>query len=140
MDRSEVEKVSKALADETRLRIFEDISAATRINCGEIVSKRGLTPATVSHHPKVLSEAKLIVSQREGQFVYNNTEGYVQDNWKVNHKLTLDYGVRLVHQQPQYDVLGQASNFLPEKWNASQAPVLYVAGCAAQPCTVASIL
>src|SRR6267378_3660130 len=71
MDRSEVEKVSKALADETRLRIFEDISAATRINCGEIVSKRGLTPATVSHHLKVLSEAKLIVSQREGQFVYN---------------------------------------------------------------------
>ena len=29
---------------------------------------------------------------------------------------TLDYGVRLVHQQPQYDELGQASNFLPEKW------------------------
>ena len=74
----------------------------------------------------------------EGQFVYNNTEGYVQDNWKVNHKLTLDYGVRLVHQQPQYDVLGQASNFLPDKWNASQAPVLYVAGCAAQPCTGAN--
>ena len=72
MDRSEVEKISKALADETRLRIFEDISSATkRINCGEIVSMRGLTPATVSHHLKVLSEAKLIVCRREGQFVYN---------------------------------------------------------------------
>ena len=31
----------------------------------------------------------------EGQYIYNNTEGYVQDNWKVNNKLTLDYGVRL---------------------------------------------
>ena len=72
MDRSEVEKISKALADETRLRIVEDISSATkRINCGEIVSMRGLTPATVSHHLKVLSEAKLIVCRREGQFVYN---------------------------------------------------------------------
>jgi ArsR family transcriptional regulator len=72
MDRSEVEKISKALADETRLRIFEDISSATkRINCGEIVAMRGLTPATVSHHLKVLSEAKLIVCRREGQFVYN---------------------------------------------------------------------
>ena len=72
MDRSEVEKISKALADETRLRILEDISSATqRINCGEIVSMRGLTPATVSHHLKVLSEAKLIVCRREGQFVYN---------------------------------------------------------------------
>jgi DNA-binding transcriptional ArsR family regulator len=72
MDRSEVEKISKALADETRLRILEDISSATkRINCGEIVAMRGLTPATVSHHLKVLSEAKLIVCRREGQFVYN---------------------------------------------------------------------
>ena len=71
MDRSEVEKISKALADETRLRIFEDISACKRINCGEIVSMRGLTPATVSHHLKVLSEAKLIACSREGQFVYN---------------------------------------------------------------------
>src|SRR3981081_4151918 len=72
MDRSEVEKLSKALADETRLRILEDISSATkRINCGEIVSMRSLTPATVSHHLKVLSEAKLIVCRREGQFVYN---------------------------------------------------------------------
>jgi len=71
----------------------------------------------------------------EGSFVYNNTEGYVQDNFKVNGKLTLDYGVRLVHQQPQYDELGQASNFLPDQWTVSQAPVLYLAGCAAQPCT-----
>src|SRR5262245_52691557 len=74
----------------------------------------------------------------EGSFVYNNTEGYVQDNWKVNGKLTLDYGVRFVHQQPQYDELGQASNFLPNQWVAGQAPVLYLAGCAAQPCTGAN--
>lgn len=73
----------------------------------------------------------------EGQFVYNNTEGYVQDNWKVSSRLTLDYGVRFVRQQPQYDRLGQASNFLPEKWTPLQAPVLYVAICAngVFPCT-----
>jgi hypothetical protein len=74
----------------------------------------------------------------EGQFVYNNTEGYVQDNWKVSSKLTLDYGVRFVHQQPQYDQLGAASNFLPEKFSIATAPVLYGAGCAAQPCTGAN--
>jgi ArsR family transcriptional regulator len=71
MDRSEIEKISKALADETRLRIFEAISATGCMNCGQIVSMRGVTPATVSHHLKILSEAGLIACRREGQFVYS---------------------------------------------------------------------
>jgi ArsR family transcriptional regulator len=71
MDHSQLEKISKALADETRLRIFEAIAAKPRMICGEIVSMRGVTPATVSHHLKVLSEANLITCRREGQFVYN---------------------------------------------------------------------
>ena len=71
MDRAEIEKISKALADRTRLRIFEAISAADHMNCGEIVSMRGVTPATVSHHLKILSEAGLIACRRKGQFVYS---------------------------------------------------------------------
>jgi len=71
MDRARVEKISKALADKTRLRIFEAISASKHMNCGEIVSMRGVTPATVSHHLKILSEAALIECLREGQFVYS---------------------------------------------------------------------
>lgn len=70
MDRTEIEKISKALADETRLRIFEAISGK-RMSCGEIVTLRGVTPATVSHHLKILSEAGLITCRREGQFVYS---------------------------------------------------------------------
>ncbi len=73
MDRSEVEKISKALADTTRLKIFEAISASRHMNCGEIVSMRGVTPATVSHHLKILSEAGLIACHREGQFVYSRS-------------------------------------------------------------------
>ena len=71
MDRTQVEKISKALGDETRLKIFEAISATKHMNCGEIVSMRGLTPATVSHHIKILNEAGLIKCRREGQFVYS---------------------------------------------------------------------
>jgi ArsR family transcriptional regulator, arsenate/arsenite/antimonite-responsive transcriptional repressor len=70
MERSEVERISKALADETRLRIFEAISAARHMTCGEIVSMRGVTAATVSHHLKILSDAGLIAC-RQGQFVYS---------------------------------------------------------------------
>jgi len=71
MDRAQVEKISKALSDKTRLRIFETISATKHMNCGEIVSMRGVAPATVSHHLKILSEAGLIECRREGQFVYS---------------------------------------------------------------------
>jgi len=71
MDRAPIEKISKALADATRLRIFEAISGSRHMNCGEIVSLRGVTPATVSHHLRILSEAGLIACRREGQFVYS---------------------------------------------------------------------
>src|SRR5271170_5467326 len=71
MNRSQIEKISKALADQTRLRIFEAISASDHMNCGEIVSMRGVTPATVSHHLRILSEAELIACRREGQFVFS---------------------------------------------------------------------
>jgi hypothetical protein len=73
----------------------------------------------------------------EGKYVYYNIEGYLQDNWKVSPKLTLDYGVRLVHQTPQYDKLGQASNFFLDRWSGDAAPALYVPGCAngVYPCS-----
>ena len=65
----------------------------------------------------------------EGQMVYDNTEFYLQDNWKANNRLTLDYGVRFTRQQPQHDKYQQMSNFFPNLWSASQAPLLYVPGC-----------
>jgi hypothetical protein len=76
----------------------------------------------------------------DGVYIYNNIEGYVQDNWKVSGRLTLDYGLRLTYQQPQYDSLFQASNFFIDKWSRSSAPLLYVAGCPGNvnPCATAS--
>ena len=66
----------------------------------------------------------------EGAYTAINHEAYIQDNWKVRHNLTLDYGMRFVHQVPQYDAYLQAANFFPTLWDAAQAPLLYVAGCA----------
>jgi ArsR family transcriptional regulator len=71
MDRRKIERISKALADRTRLRILEAISSRDHMNCAQIVSMRGVTPATVSHHLRVLKEAGLIECQRQGQFVHS---------------------------------------------------------------------
>lgn len=61
----------------------------------------------------------------KGNFLYHNVEWYLQDNWRVNSKLTLDYGVRFHWLQPTYDTRLQASNFIPSKYNAANAPRLY---------------
>lgn len=71
MDLTEVAKIAKALADPTRLRIYEAIAEQDEIFCGEIVEKYKLAPGTVSHHLKVLADADLIGCRREGQFIYN---------------------------------------------------------------------
>jgi hypothetical protein len=59
---------------------------------------------------------------------YWNYEFYVQDNWRVNRRLTLDFGVRFYHQPPQNDVNGTFANFFPNKFQTSKIPRLYVPG------------
>jgi hypothetical protein len=65
----------------------------------------------------------------EGSFLYTSVEPYIQDNWKVNRKLTLDYGMRFVHQGPQYDQFQAQSTFYFNKWSLASAPKLFQPGC-----------
>lgn len=71
MKQKDLAKVAKALSDPTRLSIYEAISSQPEMYCGELIKKCPLTPGTISHHLKILAEAKLIESRREGQFIYN---------------------------------------------------------------------
>jgi hypothetical protein len=64
-----------------------------------------------------------------GKYRYNNFEWYAQDNWKVSPRLTLDYGMRFYLIQPQYDEDLQTANFLPSRFNAADAPLLYRPVC-----------
>jgi ArsR family transcriptional regulator len=70
MERKELARISKALSDPTRLQIYEGISAHTEMFCGQVVKKLGLTPGTISHHLKILADANLIETRREGRFIY----------------------------------------------------------------------
>ena len=63
-----------------------------------------------------------------GEYRYWNIEWFAQDNWKVNDRLTLDYGLRFYWVQPQHDEAGLTSNFIPSLFDANQAVRLYRPG------------
>jgi hypothetical protein len=60
-----------------------------------------------------------------GQYRSWNVEWFAQDNWRVNKKLTIDYGLRFYWIQPQYDAGLQTSSFNPALFdNASRAVLI----------------
>jgi hypothetical protein len=88
-------------------------------------STYGFANAALGTFSQYLQQSRLI----EGSMIYNNTEFYLQDNWKVSSRLTLDYGMRFTHQGMQADQFGQMSNFFTDQWDPAAAPRLYVPGC-----------
>jgi Carboxypeptidase regulatory-like domain len=59
--------------------------------------------------------------QASGQFF--NPRGkfqgaYVQDSWKLNRRLTLDYGVRYEPFMPWHELMGRMGSFFPALWAA----------------------
>jgi len=71
MNTDQLARIAHALSDPTRLRIFQTIAVRKEVNCSDLTCQHDLAPGTVSHHLKTLSEAGLIESRREGQFIYN---------------------------------------------------------------------
>ncbi len=59
---------------------------------------------------------------------YKIVEPYIQDNWRVNEKLTLNAGLRLSLFGTYEDISDQSGNFEPAAWNAANAPQIDVTG------------
>ncbi|HEY4088374.1 MAG TPA: carboxypeptidase-like regulatory domain-containing protein [Bryobacteraceae bacterium] len=60
---------------------------------------------------------------------YWNIEGYIQDNWKVNRRLTLDLGVRFYHETLQKDLNHTVVNFFADRYDRATAPRIYLPAC-----------
>jgi ArsR family transcriptional regulator len=76
--------ILKALADPNRLRIFDLLMQGDSCNC-ELKEKLGLPSNLLSHHLRVLRQARLVCSRRDaidGRWIYYAVNKEVVANWR----------------------------------------------------------
>jgi ArsR family transcriptional regulator len=69
MDPRRFDRIAKALADPTRVKVLEVINREAGLCCGDVGRRLPITQATVSYHVRTLAEAGLVESRRTGQQV-----------------------------------------------------------------------
>jgi DNA-binding transcriptional ArsR family regulator len=67
---SHMSKVFTALGDEHRQRILLTFEPGERLNVGQIAEVSTLSRSAVSHHLKILREAGVLDSRKEGKEIY----------------------------------------------------------------------
>jgi ArsR family transcriptional regulator len=70
--------VFKALNDPTRREILEMLQQKD-MTAGEIVDKFHISGPSISHHLDLLKQAKLVTSEKDGQFIYYSLNTTVVD-------------------------------------------------------------
>jgi hypothetical protein len=55
----------------------------------------------------------------DGMWRFWNYEWYAQDSWKVNRKLTVNYGARFAYFPPWFEARGEVATFNPAIWTAA---------------------
>jgi hypothetical protein len=61
---------------------------------------------------------------RQGWYRFAQIEPFIQDDWKVSRRLTMNIGLRWSYMQPQYSALNNTVQFLPQYYNFDQAAVI----------------
>ncbi len=72
-------RISKVLADKRRFEILTRIADEKELACNDLKGCVSITPATLSHHIKELSDADLVEVRREGKFMHMRLR---RDVWK----------------------------------------------------------
>lgn len=62
-------EIFKVLSVETRVKIIELLKAKGALGVKEIADKLGITPPAVSQHLKILKQAGLVRSERQGYWI-----------------------------------------------------------------------
>ena len=65
----ELAEVFKVFGDETRIRILFELMEGEK-NVGDIVNNVNVSQPTVSHQLRILKQAKLVKSRRDGKSMY----------------------------------------------------------------------
>lgn len=82
MNIKEAKKISKALSDDTRLQILQELKNKTNcLQCTDIFEIINLSQPSISHHVKQLADADLITVEKEGRKV----------RYQLNQKVLDDY-------------------------------------------------
>ena len=69
MDINECKKLLKALADDTRLQIFEMLRGGTLCGC-KILENLNITQPTLSHHMKILCDCGIVNAEKDWKWTY----------------------------------------------------------------------
>ena len=65
----EISEMFKALAVETRVKILELLKTQGPLGAKEIARQSGISPAAASQHLKILKQAGLVRSERQGYWI-----------------------------------------------------------------------
>ncbi len=82
MELKKVEKISKALADPNRLLILKEIKKQKEcMYCSDLNDIVDLAQPSIAHHLKLLTDAELVSSSKDGRYV----------KYKLNNDLLDEY-------------------------------------------------
>ena len=70
MKEKEAMQIAKALGDAHRFAIYTQVAQSKEVFCTEMSAKHKISPGTLSHHLKILTELGLITSRKEGLNVF----------------------------------------------------------------------